>query len=63
MANLYKKPVTAKDPKTGKKTKARSKKWWGRYKDALGVDRRVPLARDKAAAQAMLRIVRETTVA
>ena len=54
MANLYKKPVTAKDPKTGKKIKAKSKKWWGRYKDALGVDRRVPLARDKAAAQAML---------
>jgi integrase len=54
VANLYKKPITAKDPKTGKKTKARSKKWWGRYKDALGVDRRVPLARDKAAAQAML---------
>ncbi len=54
MANLYKKPIVVKDPKTGTKTKARSKKWWGRYRDALGVDRRVPLARDKAAAQAML---------
>ena len=54
MANLYKKPVTVKDQKTGKKTKAKSKKWWGKYRDASGVIRRVPLATDKSAAQAML---------
>ena len=54
MASLYKKTVVVKDPKTGKNIKSRSKKWWGRYRDALGVDRRVPLARDKAASQAML---------
>jgi len=54
MASLYKKPVTLTDPKTGKRIKTKSKKWWGRYRDALDHDRRVPLARDKAAAQAML---------
>ncbi len=54
MANLYKKSIKANNPRTGKSARTRSKKWWGRYKDALGVDRRVPLARDKAAAQAML---------
>ena len=54
MASLYKKPIVRTDPKTGKKTKTKSKKWWGRYRDVLGRDRRVPLASDKAAAQAML---------
>ena len=54
MANLYKKPTLATDPKTGRKIKRKSKKWWGRYRDALGRDCREPLAADKAAAQAML---------
>lgn len=54
MASLYKKPIVRVDPKTGKKVKAKSAKWWGRYRDALGRDRRVPLARDKSASQAML---------
>ena len=54
MASLYKKPITVTEPKTGRKVKRKSAKWWGRYRDALGRDRRVPLARDKAAAQAML---------
>ncbi len=54
MASLYKKPIKATEPKTGRKIKRKSAKWWGRYRDALGRDRRVPLARDKAAAQAML---------
>src|SRR5260370_16938058 len=54
MANLYKKPVIVTDPKTGQKIKTKSKKWWGRYRDENGVERRVPLAVDKAAAQAML---------
>ena len=54
MASLYKKPITVTEPKSGKRIKTKSKKWWGRYRDALGRDRRVPLARDKAAAQAML---------
>lgn len=54
MASIYKKPIVVTDPKTGEKVKKKSAKWWGRYRDALGRDRRVPLAKDKAAAQAML---------
>jgi len=54
MASLYKKPVVIRDAQTGKKVRAKSKKWWGRYTDALGREKRVPLAADKRAAQAML---------
>ena len=54
MASLYKKPITVTEPKTGERVKAKSKKWWGRYRDASGVERRKPLAADKTAAQAML---------
>jgi integrase len=54
MASLYKKPIIIKDPKTGQKVKAWSKKWWGRLRDENGKEKRVPLAADKTAAQAML---------
>lgn len=54
MASLYKKPVIQTDPKTGKRIKTKSKKWWGRYRAANGTERRVPLAADKTAAQTML---------
>jgi integrase/recombinase XerD len=54
MASLYKKPVVRTDSKTGKKIKGKSAKWWGRYRDALGTEKRVPLAKDKSAAQSML---------
>ena len=54
MASLYKKPIVKRNPKTGEKINAKSKKWWGRYRDETGVERRVPLASDKSAAQAML---------
>ena len=54
MASLYKKPVVVKDNETGKRTKTDSKKWWGRYRDEFGQDKRVPLAADKRAAQKML---------
>lgn len=53
MASLYKKPVLVRDPKTGQRVKSKSKKWWGRFRDD-GIEKRVPLATDKAAAQAML---------
>ena len=60
MASLYKKPIVVTDPKTGERTKQKSRKWWGRYRDALDREKRVPLAGDKAAAQAMLNeIVRQ----
>ena len=42
MASLYKKPIVVRDPKTGEKVKTRSRKWWGRYRDALGT--RYPLS-------------------
>ena len=54
MASLYKKPIKVTDPKTGERVKAWSRKWWGRYKDENGVERRAPLAADKTAAGAML---------
>lgn len=54
MASLYKKHVISVDPKTGKKNRTQSKKWWGRYVDIDGRDRRVPLAADKRIAQKML---------
>ena len=54
MAHLNKKPVFVVDPTTGKRTKTKSKKWWGKYRDAAGTIRRVPLAGDKTAAQTML---------
>ena len=54
MANLYRKPIIITDPKTGERVKAKAKKWWGRFKDENGIERRVPLAIDKTSAQAML---------
>jgi len=61
MASLYKKPVMITDPKTGQRVKTKSKKWWGRYKDENGLERREPLAVDKTAAQTMLNeLVRKT---
>ena len=54
MASIYKKPIIMRNPKTGENAKTRSKKWWGRYTDSLGCEKRVPLATDKAVAQSML---------
>jgi integrase/recombinase XerD len=54
MASLYKKPVFITDPRTGKRIKTKSKKWWGRFRDENGLEKRVPLAADKTAAQTML---------
>ena len=54
MASLYKKPVIIRDPKTGRKIKTKSKKYWGRFRDASGQEKRVPLAVDRTAAQTML---------
>ena len=54
MASLYKKPIVIRDPATGKKIKTKSKKWWGRYRDENGLEKRVPLAVDKSASLSML---------
>ncbi len=54
MSKIYKKKTTIIDPKTGEKRKGESKKWWGRYRDASGVDHRIPLSPNKYLAQQML---------
>ena len=54
MANLFKKKVMLKDKATGQKVASESKKWWGQYRDALGILRHKPLAVDKKIAQQML---------
>src|SRR5688572_4466447 len=54
MANLYKKGTVVLDRKTGRTVKQKSKKWWGRYRDENGLEKRVPLAGDKGAAQTKL---------
>ena len=47
MASLYRKPIVVRDPKTGKKVEKQSKKWWGRFTDSIGREKRVPLSTDK----------------
>lgn len=54
IANLYRPSYTKTDPETGEKSVCRLRKWYGKYVDADGVPRRVPLCTDKTAAQAML---------
>ena len=54
MACLFKQTTYRKDPKTGEMVRVKSKKWWGRYRDSLERDRRVPLSTNKRAAQALL---------
>jgi integrase len=54
MASIYKKPVFVRDPATGERVKGKSRKWWGRFRDVDDREKRVPLAVDRAAAQAML---------
>ena len=54
MASLYKPLITKTDPDTGKKVKAKTKKWYGRYRDENGTERRVPLSENKSTAQQKL---------
>ena len=54
MATIYKKKTTVQDKATGEKTVVESQKWWGRYKDALGITRYKPLSADRKIAQQML---------
>jgi len=54
MATLFKPETTKTDPKTGKKVKAKTKKWYGRYRDENGTERRIPLSENKTTAQQML---------
>src|SRR4051812_5845966 len=43
-----------KDAPGARRFRERSRKWYGEFRDAEGIARRVPLATDKAASQAML---------
>ena len=54
MVNLYKKITVKTDPKTGQRKTIESKKWYARYIDASGVDRRIALSGDKKISQRML---------
>ncbi len=54
MASLFKQMTSKVDKKTGEKVKVKSKKWYGQYRDEKGRIKRVPLCRDKSAAQSML---------
>ncbi len=54
MAHLYKQTYTREDPKTGERIKRSVKKWYGKFQDADGIIRKIPLCEDKQAAQAML---------
>ena len=54
MANLYKKITVKTDPKTGQRKTIESKKWYARYVDTNGVDRRIALSGDKKISQRML---------
>ena len=53
MAKIYKKTYFKTDPKTGEKKRIQSKKWWGRYRDALGIERFVPLTTNQQIARQM----------
>jgi integrase len=61
MPHLIRRTYTKVDPETGEKTVRRTRKWYGQYRNANGVVRRVPLSSDKTAARAMLmEMVRDT---
>ena len=49
MASVYKKKILVRDPKTGEKVMAKSKKWWIKFRNFDGKVKRVPGFTDKAA--------------
>src|SRR5262245_49743901 len=64
MATLIRRHYTATDPRTGRKVRRASKKWYAQYVDAAGVRQRVPLSANKTAAQQMLNeLVRKAELA
>ena len=54
MASLYKRSFTSTDSVTGKTIRRKTSSWYGKYRDAEGIARRVPLSRNKTAAGQML---------
>ena len=51
MASVFKPTYNKKNPKTGKITRRKLKKWYVKYRDADGIVHRVPGHTDKAVAQ------------
>ncbi len=54
MASLYKRSYISTNSATGKKTRRKTSKWYGKYVDADGIEKRVPLSSNKTAAEQML---------
>lgn len=54
MAHIYRPSYTKFDPKSGRRVTRKVRKWYGKYRDAAGQLRCVPLCKDKRAALAML---------
>ncbi|MGL6197106.1 MAG: tyrosine-type recombinase/integrase, partial [Thermoguttaceae bacterium] len=54
MANIYKKSLIEIDPVTKERKSYKTDKWWGQYRDANGVIKRVSLSKNKQIAQQML---------
>ena len=52
MATIFKPTFSRVDPKTGRKKVRKLRKWYVKYKDADGIERRVPGYRDKEATRA-----------
>ena len=64
MASIFKQQYTAKDPKTGKRVKKKSKFWYVDYKGLDGIRKRVKGYKDKqATAQLAARLEREAELA
>src|SRR5436190_8993389 len=54
MANVFKVTYSKVDPKSGRRVKTKSRKWYGKFRDSAGELHRIPLCTDKEAARAML---------
>ena len=54
MASLFKQTYWTTDPATGKRTRHKTKTWYGKYGNADGLRCRVPLSTNKTAAEQML---------
>ena len=54
MSSLFKRTYTSTDSVTGKQTRRKTAKWYGKFTDADGTLQRVPLSTNKAAAEQML---------
>ena len=53
MAGIFRQRYTKTDPKTGDRVTRESKRWYIKYRDANGIERRVPGHRDKEATRQM----------